>query len=64
MTNSKLSVFFEYLCKYRELQPFWSHMRASLILALLGHYSFTLADTIKKGQLKPLNQSSGNIEIP
>ena len=31
---------------------------------VLGHYSFTLAEQIINGQLRPLNQPSGNIVDP
>jgi hypothetical protein len=31
---------------------------------VLGHFSFTLAEQIMKGQLRPLNQPSVNLEEP
>ncbi|PSU44554.1 Tn3 family transposase [Photobacterium frigidiphilum] len=31
---------------------------------VLGHYSFTLAEQVMKGELRPLNQSSGYIDTP
>ncbi len=31
---------------------------------VLGHFSFTLAEQIMKGQLRPLNQTSVNLEEP
>ena len=31
-------------------------------LNVLGHYSFTLAEQIMNGQLRPLNQTSVNLE--
>jgi len=33
-------------------------------LNVLGHYSFTLAEQLMKGKLRPLNQSPDNREIP
>ena len=31
---------------------------------VLGHYSFTLSEQIKQGELRPLNQTAGDIIIP
>jgi len=31
---------------------------------VLGHYSFTLTEQIMKGQLRPLNQASGDMYAP
>ena len=31
---------------------------------VLGHYSFTLSEVVMKGQLRPFNKLSDNIEIP
>jgi hypothetical protein len=33
-------------------------------LNVLGHYSFTLADQVRDGQLRPLNQFNDGIIIP
>ena len=33
-------------------------------LNVLGHYSFTLAEQVMKGQLRPLNQPSNDIDVP
>jgi hypothetical protein len=34
------------------------------IANMLGHYSFTLAENVMKGELRPLNQPSELIGIP